>query len=297
MLVKAYSQASTLCQMGNQQRSAVTSIEAIEMIRGGAIGEVYAAKAWYSNKRGSIGKGQKVSVPNYLDWDLWQGPAPREQYRDNVHPYNWHWFRTWGTGEIHNNGTHEIDICRWALDLKYPKRVVSTGGRLHFDDDWEWYDTQVANFEYAGGKTITWDGRSCNSMPQYGRGRGAIVFGTEGSVIMDRGGYIFMDLKGEETKRANEPDPGTSRSTSDTSGFDRLTVRHIQNFTDAIRTGSTLNAPIDQGSISTQLCHLGNLAQDLEVSLDVNEAGKVLNNKQANDLWSRQYEPGWEPKV
>lgn len=298
LLIKAASQASTLCQMGNQQRSSVTSNEAIARIRSGAIGDTYYAKAWYANKRGPIGTGKKIPVPGHLDWDLWQGPAPREDYRDNVHPYNWHWFRTWGTGEIHNNGTHEIDICRWALDVKYPKRVVSTGGRLHYKDDWEWYDTQVANYEFEGGRTIIWEGTSCNAMPQFGRGRGAIIYGTKGSVILDREGYVFYDLDGRQTDSAQEPDPGTSASTSDTSGFDGLTVRHLQNFTNAIRQGEALNAPIAQGAVSTQLCHLGNIAQHIEDSIEVHEeSGKAIDTSIAAMMWKRSYEPGWEPKL
>ena len=298
LLVQAAAQAGTLCQMGNQQRSSITSNEAIDLIRGGEIGDVYYGKAWYSNKRGPIGFGKKVEVPEYLNWDLWQGPAPREGYRDNVHPYNWHWFRTWGTGEIHNNGTHEIDICRWAMNVQYPERVVSTGGRLHYEDDWQWFDTQVANFEFEGGRTIIWEGTSCNNIPQFGRGRGSIVYGTEGSAILDRQGYVFMNLDGKETKKAIEPDPGTSASTSDTSGFDGLTIRHLRNFTNAIRLGDKLNAPIADGAVSTQLCHLGNIAQDLSANLNVDSGtGKVINNPDATARWKRSYEPGWEPKL
>ncbi|CAE7357588.1 unnamed protein product [Symbiodinium microadriaticum] len=286
------------CQMGNQQRSSITTQKAIQDIRDGVIGDVYYAKAWYSNTRGSIGVGKKVAVPDYLNWDLWQGPAPREDYRDNVHPYNWHWFRTWGTGELHNNGTHEIDVCRWALGVGLPSRVVSTGGRLHFKDDWEYYDTQLASFEFEGGKTILWEGRSCNGINQYGRGRGAIVHGTEGTFLLDRGGSIQYDLKGKEIKNEREPLPGTSTSTTDTSGFDGLTVRHMQNLVNGIREGDVLQAPIADASKSTHICHLGNIAQDLQVSLDVDpKSGKIEGNEAAMKKWGRTYKEGWKKKI
>ena len=299
LLNAAYKKYKKVCQMGNQQRSSVTSQQAIKDIREGKIGEVYNAKAWYANNRGTIGNGKNIAVPSTLDWDLWQGPAPREAYRDNVHPYNWHWFKTWGTGEIHNNGTHEIDICRWALNVELPKRVVSTGGRLHFQgDDWEFYDTQMASYEFEGSKMLTWEGRSCNAMPLYNRGRGAIIHGTEGSILLDRAGYQLLDLLGKEISYTAEENTGTSTSTQDTSGFDGLTVRHMQNFVNAIREGEKLNAPIDDGSISTHLCHLGNIAQALETSLDVDpKTGKVIGSEKANALWKREYEPGWEPKI
>lgn len=297
-LVQAQQKYGKLCQMGNQQRSAATSIRAIADIHAGLIGEVYFAKGWYANTRGPIGTGKVVPVPDTLDWDLWQGPAPREAFRDNVHPYNWHWFRAWGTGEVHNNGTHEIDICRWALGVTYPKRVASSGGRLHFQDDWQFYDTQEVSFEFDGGKTIVWEGRSCNGMPLYGRGRGVLIHGTKGSILLDREGYERYELGGKLIERLEEKQTGTSANTADTSGFDYLTVLHMQNFTNAIREGEALRAPIQEGAVATHLCHLGNMAQDLRTSLEVDStSGKVLNEPKAQALWGRTYEKGWEVKV
>jgi len=298
ILVATQKKHNKVCQMGNQQRSSTTSAMAMQEIKEGIIGDVYAAKAFYANTRKSIGKGKVIPVPSTLDWDLWQGPAPRESYRDNVHPYNWHWFKTWGTGEIHNNGTHEIDICRWALGVDYPTRVVSTGGRLHFKgDDWEWYDTQLASYEFEGGKTLSWEGHSCNGFNTMG-GRGAVIFGTEGTIHLNRAKYVQFDLGGKKVKQEDEGSQGTSNNTSDTQGFDGLTVKHIRNFINAIIKNEQLNAPIADGAISTQLCHLGNIAQQLEVSLDVDpKTGRVLKNKAAKKLWKRDYEKGWEPKL
>src|SRR5207249_12174218 len=96
-------------QLGTQHRSAPESIELMQASVEGIIGRPYLARAWYANTRAGIGRGQPAPVPTYLDYDLWQGPAPRTPYHDNVIHYNWHWFRRWGTGEILNNGTHEID--------------------------------------------------------------------------------------------------------------------------------------------------------------------------------------------
>ncbi|MEX2604816.1 MAG: Gfo/Idh/MocA family oxidoreductase [Gracilimonas sp.] len=298
LLVRVQQKYGKLCQMGNQQRSSRTSQLAIKEIGEGIIGSVYYGKAWYSNTRGPIGTGKRVPVPDYLDWNLWQGPAPREDYRDNIHPYNWHWFKTWGTGEIHNNGTHEIDICRWALGVKFPTRATSTGGRLHFKgDDWEYYDTQNASFEFDGGKMITWEGKSCNGHPLHGRGRGSLIHGTEGSILLDREVYILYDLNGNVIKEEKEGQEGAT-STADTMGYGQLTVNHMHNLANAVREGETLNAPIDDASISTQICHLGNIAQETGSSLELDSAtGRILNNKKAEEFWKRNYEPGWELKV
>ena len=299
LLVEAQIRYGGKCQMGNQQRSSVTSNQAMRDIQDGLIGEVYYAKCWYSNTRGSIGTGKVVPVPDTLDWDLWQGPAPREAYRDNVHPYNWHWFRTWGTGEIHNNGTHEIDICRWALGVGLPTKVSSTGGRLHFtNDDWEFFDTQTASYEFAGGKQLVWEGRSCNGFPHYGTGRGSTIHGTKGTIMLDREVYRQYDLGGELVAEHKEQVTGSSQHTSDTAGFDYLTVLHIQNFINGIVRDEALNAEIKEASISTQLCHLGNIAQFGGETLEVDPvSGKVSGSRTARKMWSREYEKGWEVKV
>src|ERR1039457_7629137 len=141
LLVEAQRKYGKLVQMGTQQRSSPHTIEIIRKIHDGAIGRAYFARCWYANTRKSIGVGKEIPVPAELDWDLWQGPAPRQAYKNNYHPYNWHFFRTWGTGETLNNGTHEVDVCRWALDVDYPNRISSLGGRYHFKDDWQFYDT------------------------------------------------------------------------------------------------------------------------------------------------------------
>jgi len=156
MLVQAQQKYQKVVQMGTQQRSSPHTIEIVEKINQGIIGRPYFAKAWYNNVRQSIGTGKEAPVPPQLDWDLWQGPAPRRPYTDNVQPYNWHWFRIYGTGETLNNGTHEVDVCRWALGVDYPKRVTSSGGRYHFRDDWQFYDTLATSFEYED-KMITWE--------------------------------------------------------------------------------------------------------------------------------------------
>ncbi len=104
----------------------------IRKIHDGYIGEAYLAKAWYANTRLSMGIGKPAPVPENLDWDLWQGPAPRSEYKDNIHPYNWHWLRRYGTGETLNNGTHEVDVCRWALQAEFPETVTATGGRYQY---------------------------------------------------------------------------------------------------------------------------------------------------------------------
>ena len=133
LLVEAQQKYQKLVQMGTQQRSSPHTIEIVDKIHNGLIGRAYFAKAWYSNVRKSMGTGKEVPVPPQLDWDLWQGPAPRRPYKDNVQPYNWHWLRIYGTGEALNNGTHEVDVCRWALGVdppnESPRQAAATSSK------------------------------------------------------------------------------------------------------------------------------------------------------------------------
>ena len=296
LLVRAQKRYNKLVQMGNQQRSSPESIEAIQEIRDGLIGDVYYAKCFYAATRGSIGNGQIADVPDWLDYELWQGPAPRTPYRDNVIHYNWHWFWKWGTGELLNNGTHEYDICRWALDVDMPNKIASNGGRYHFDDDWEFYDVQNVNFDFPDGKSINWEGRSCNGFRFFGgRGRGALIHGTEGSMIIDFDGYIAYNLDNEEIKRRMYDDKDDQ---AENIGDGGLTDLHVHNFAMGIREGEELNSPIGQGQRGVLALHLGNISQYVGRSLNINpDTGRIIGDSEAMSKWRRGYEPGWEPRI
>lgn len=292
LLVEAQAKYGRVIQMGNQQRASSDSQRIIQRIREGLLGRAYYARAWYANTRGSIGYGKPAAVPDWLSWDLWQGPASRKQYTDNVVHYNWHWFWHWGTGEICNNGAHEIDICRWALGVDYPTRVTSSGGRFHFKDDWEFYDTQVASFDFAEDKTITWDGRSCNGRTVEGRGRGAAIHCENGTAILDRQGYVVYDQQNKVIQRSTDE---SDEATLDIRGGGSLTELHMANFFAAIRDGAQQYSPIDEGHKSTLLCHLGNIAQHTGRALICDPSnGHIQGDEEAMAMWGRSYEPGWE---
>lgn len=295
MLVAAQAKYGKQVQMGNQQRSAPSTREAIERIHGGDLGRVYAGEAWYANSRGAIGEEREAAVPTWLDWELWQGPAPREAYAEPWVHYNWHWHRKWGTGEINNNGTHEIDICRYALEVGFPTRVQSAGGRFHFDDAWQWYDTQQADYTYADGKTINWHGYSCNPSPTHGRGRGAVIRGTEGWALIDRDGATFYGMDNEPTWERREEATG---ATLNTIGAGPLDFYHMTNLANGVNRGEALHAPISDARVSQWHCHVGNIALDLDEVLEIDPAtGRPVDNPRAMAKWAREYEPGWEPTL
>ncbi|MGA8231835.1 MAG: Gfo/Idh/MocA family oxidoreductase [Candidatus Acidiferrales bacterium] len=294
LLIAAQEKYGKLVQMGTQQRSSPHTIEIVDKIHSGLIGRAYFAKAWYANTRKTIGIGKEAPVPATLDWDLWQGPAPRQPYKDNVQPYNWHWFRIYGTGETLNNGTHEVDVCRWALGVDYPNSVTASGGRYQFKDDWQFYDTLVTSFAYDD-KLLSWEGKSCSGVKYYNRDRGSLIVGTTGSVIVDRGGYEIYDLKGNKT---SEYKVGSSRSSNDLIGADSMTDAHFANFIAGIRSGEKLRAPVSTGNVAVTMLQLSNIAWEVkrELQLDTSN-GHILNDPSAMGMWGREYEKGWAPHL
>jgi predicted dehydrogenase len=257
---------------------------------------VYEAQTWYANNRKSIGKGQVTAPPANLDWDLWQGPRPRGEYRSNLVHYNWHWFWKYGTGEICNNAMHELDVARWLMGVTYPESVTAKGARNFFrGDDWEMYDSLALDLNYANGRTIRWNGQSCNGIRTFGRGRGVLLLGTKGSAIVDRNGFELYDLSGKKLREVKAP---AESETTGTVGEGALDVYHAANFLDVIRgKASALNSPIREGHVSTTLCHLGNMAYRTGRTLKVDATSGKPADRDAMKLWVVDYQPGWELKA
>jgi len=297
MLEKASVRYGKAIQMGNQRRSYPNVIQGIQELKDGAIGRVYFGKGWYTNNRPSIGIGKEVAVPEWLDWDLWQGPAPRKAFKDNIVHYNWHWRWHWGTGEALNNGTHMIDLLRWGMGVDFPVRVSSNGGRFFCKDDWETPDTQVISLDFKEGVSMTWEGRSCNGRYIEGCSVGVTFYGEKGSMFMDGGnGYIIYSLDNKVIKEVKPTQTIDARNLANPSG--NLDGIHVQNFFDNIYGRGTLHADIHSGHRSTLLVQLGNIAQRVGHSLDIDSAnGHILDDKEAQKLWSRSYEKGWEMKL
>jgi predicted dehydrogenase len=290
-MVAVARQHKRVVQMGTQRRSAVAFQEGIQKLHEGIIGKVYESRAWYNNLRASIGKGNQTEPPATLDYELWQGPAPRVPYYDNRIPYNWHWFWNWGNGELGNNGVHTLDICRWGLGVDYPSFVVSSGGRYRYEDDQQTPDTHVATFEFPGGKQACWQGLSCNKHADtksfvsfYGE-NGSCEFESSGKYrIFNANDKLIDEFKADAAK----------------GGIGQLDQAHAANFVAAIRNQSPekLNQEIEEGHKSTLLCHLGNISYRVGRTLKCDPAqGHILNDSEAMEYWKRQYAPGWEPKV
>jgi predicted dehydrogenase len=194
-----------------------------------------------------------------------------------------------------NNATHELDVARWALGVELPEHVNVRSGKNQFiNDGWEMYDSMEARFTFSDGQVIEWDGQSRNGYNKYGKGRGTIIYGSEGSVYIDRDGYELFDLKGKSLKNSKS---GGSEGGLALGGGGDLTTKHAVNFFETIRGKGTLTSPIQQGAISQAMTQYANIASRIGKSFDIDAKTGRIFDREAMNLWSRTYEPGWEPKL
>lgn len=297
MIVQAAQKYSKVVQMGNQQRSSLHSQNIIKEIHNGVIGVPYRAVAFYLNKRGEVPVQKAAPIPQGLDWELWQGPAIHRDYTSETWDYNWHWYGwNYGTGETGNNATHELDVARWALQVDLPNSVYVEAGKRHFfSDGWEMYDTMDATFKFDGDKVIKWDGRSRSGQDTYGLGdRGTIIFGSEGTVFVDRGKYILYDRAG---KIIRQHDSESNEAGTALGGGGDASTAHVVNWFEGIRGNEKLRSQIDEGAVSQAMVHYANVAYRIGRGFDIDSKSGIMYDRDAMKLWGREYESGWEPKI
>jgi predicted dehydrogenase len=287
LMTDAARRNKVVVQTGTQTRSSKHAIEAMQRLHGGAIGEVLVSKAWNSQLRKNIGKTQPSEPPPYLDFDLWLGPAPKVPYRSNMLPGIWRWWYDFGTGDMGNDGVHDLDLARWGLGVEtLPSRVAALGGKYFFDDDQQFPDTQYVIFEYAPSekgkapKQLIFEQRIWSPYFQEGFENGNAFYGTKGVLILGKSGG--WKLYGPRNKLVEEM-----------AGSPDLPAHH-QNFLDCIRSGKLPNADVEIGHFSAALCHLGNIATRVGRQLTVDpKAETIVNDPEAAGMLRRKYREHW----
>jgi len=292
LMVEAARKNNRVVQVGTQSRSSPPVIEAMKLLRDGAIGEILVAKAWNSQRRANIGHGTPSEPPAGIDFDLWVGPAPMVPFQANRIHYGWHWWYAFGTGDMGNDGVHDIDIARWGLGVEtHPTTVSAQGGKFYFDDDQQFPDTQYVVFNYpgdgkgpAGGKPgqrkqLIFEQRIWTPYRQEGYENGNAFYGTEGVLLL--GKNDGWQLFGPKNKlRESRPKDG-------------MGTPHHRDFLDCIKTGNRPHADIEIGHLSAALCHLGNIATRVERTLHFDpQTEKFVGDPEANQLVGRTYREG-----
>jgi predicted dehydrogenase len=276
LLVNVARESGRVIQSGLQQRSGEHFRSAIEYVRGGKLGEVRLAKAWTVHRRKSIGFRADAKTPEHVDYAAWLGPAPLRPFNPNRFHRNWNWFWDYGCGELGKWGVQMIDIARWGLDVDWPRRVSSVGGKYHFNDDQETPDTQSVHYDF-GGTSIVWEHRQWSNRGIEGRSAAVSFHGERGTLIVDRGGWKVYGAKDNVTADASD-----------------LLGPHLCDFIDAIRTRREPSADILTGHVSSGLCHLGNISHRLGREVTFDAATSSCNNDDAaNALLTKPYRDGW----
>ncbi|MDX2179140.1 MAG: Gfo/Idh/MocA family oxidoreductase [Bryobacteraceae bacterium] len=285
-MVAAARKYGRMCQIGSQSRTIAHKVKAMKLLEEGVIGKVYMGKALCFKRRKSIGKKADEPVPPGLDWSLFLGPAPMRPYNELRFRYNWHWFWDTGNGDIGNQGVHEMDIMAWGLGkTTLPKSVMSTGGKLLYDDDQETPNTQMATFDWGDGVQGMFEVRGLitggeGSLVKRGANTiGNLFYGADGWMAVDGSG--FQVFKGENDEKV-----------MDEKRTDNDTVPHMQNFLDAVKSRKyqDLHAEIEIGARAAALCHFANVSYRVGRKLTWDDkTRKFVGDVEANKMVSRDY--------
>jgi predicted dehydrogenase len=294
-MVAAMRKHGRVVQLGTQSRSGAHLLSCMEYLRHGHIGRALFARAWESARQGSIGHPADGEAPAGVDYDMWLGPAPQRPFNPMRFHGNWRWFFDYGTGDLGNDGVHRLDMARWALEtavaanggplLGFPRSVSATGGKYYFDDDQEWPDTLMVNYDYAG-QVLTYEMRVWSPYPLEGESEGAAVFGDQGYVIIGNGRWRAFDARGNLVKE----EAGTYNDAG-----------HAQNFIDCMHSRERPTADLETvGHPSSVLCHLGNASWRAGRTLRFDpETYTFIGDEDANRFLTRpEYRAPWIlPKI
>ncbi|MFN0123027.1 MAG: Gfo/Idh/MocA family oxidoreductase [Blastocatellia bacterium] len=262
-MVEAARKYKRVIQVGLQNRSCDHGWSARDYIKSGAIGTVHLARVNNMILRNRVDKGPDQPPPEGMNWDMYLGPAP-------MRPYNpiYHNFMFWDLdgGNLTDDGIHQLDLARYALDLGYPRAVTHTGGNYHFKDAGQTPDTILATYEYDGLSLIfesIWWGKYMRKTPEEIRngtpemfpdwypfnGTRIEIYGSDGYMLLGRhgGGWQAFDRKGRLLKKDKMTHIKTQHA-------------HIGNFLDCVRSRALPRADVAEAHITTTMCHLGNIS-------------------------------------
>jgi predicted dehydrogenase len=287
-------------QVGTQRRSTPHLIEARDrIIREGKLGKIAMVEIYCYYHMRNNSNPPDTNPPDYLDWEMWTGPAPMRPYNPIAHPRGWRAFMEYGNGIVGDMCIHMLDMVRWMLGLGWPKRVSSTGGILvSKGGKANITDTQTATFDF-GDLPVVWEHRTWGQSPDPDYPWGATIYGDKGTLKASVMGYDFTPMgngtpisKKVKFELDEYPEDKTER---DLEQHVAPAIRgHMKDLLATIASRGRPVADIEQGYISTTSCILANMALQLGRTLTWDpQAGKVVGDDEANRLLTRPYRGPW----
>jgi predicted dehydrogenase len=300
-MVNAARKHKRVVQVGTQRRSTPHIVEARDrVIKEGKLGKVALVEIYCYYHMRARGNPPDTAPPEYLDYEMWTGPAPMRPYNEWVHPRRWRAFMEYGNGIVGDMCIHMLDMVRWMLGLGWPKRIASSGGILvDKKSKANISDTQLATFDF-GDLEVVWQHRTWGAPndPEYPWG--ATLYGDKGTLKVDVHKYAFTPQGKKEPaltgKALFEYDKyPEDRTEKDLERHVASAVRwHMQDFLRAIAARGKPVADIEEGHISTASCILANLAMRLGRTLAWDpEKHLVTGDEEANKLLRRPYRRPW----
>jgi predicted dehydrogenase len=299
-MVAAARKEQRVVQVGTQRRSTPHLIEARDtIIKQGKLGKIALVEIYCYYHMRATANPPDSAPPEYLDYEMWTGPAPMRPYNALVHPRSWRAFMEYGNGIVGDMCVHMLDVTRWMLDLGWPKRVSSTGGILvDKSSRANISDTQSALFDF-GDVQVVWQHRTWGDPPDPKYGWGATFYGDKGTLKASVFSYDFVPTgDGKPIHRdvtyEYEQYP-EDRTEKDLERHVAPAIRgHMKNLLSCIATREKPVADIEQGHISTASCILANLSMQLGRSLAWDaDKGQIAGDDQANQLLRRPYRAPW----
>jgi predicted dehydrogenase len=288
-------------QIGTQRRSTPHLVEARDrFIREGKLGKIGLVEICCYYQMRARGNPPDAQPPEYLDWEMWTGPAPLRGYNPIAHPRGWRAFMEYGNGIVGDMCVHMLDMTRWMMGLGWPKSIGSAGGILvQKDSKANISDTQTATFDF-GDVNVVWQHRTWGAPPDPKYTWAATFYGDKGTLKASVNGYdFFPPEKGAEPVH-KDVDFELDKYPEDKNEkglelFASPAVRyHMKNLLECIATRGRPVADVEEGYISTASCILANISMQLGRSLAWDPAaGKVVGDDEANRLLRRPYRAPW----
>lgn len=305
-MVKAVRKFQRVCQVGIHRRSSPVCREAADLVRGGELGKITAARAFHIQNEWPLGidNPPDSTPPEGFDWDAWLGPAPKVPYNQNRTFYRFRWFYDYSGGQVTNFGVHYLDFIQWSLGVEAPRRITALGGRFAgMKDNREIPDTLEAIWEYPGGTLVTFSQFNATAAPWSLPGCEVELRGTLGTLYLFGNGYqVVPDALPAVPFPARSPIDRADGNRYSQGRAARIEARenrgqstsdtrhHARNFLDCVKTRREPNCPIEVGHRSTSTTLLANIAHQTHAVLEWDaEAEQITNAPEANRLLGVPY--------